>query len=188
MNPNINLQQILEQHKQWLENFNKNFNKDKQADLRRADLSEADLHGADLSEADLRRADLRRADLIGADLSGADLSEADLSEADLRRADLSGADLSGADLRRADLSGAELSRADLIGADLRRAIFDFAGFPLSCGSFHAKADDRLILQFFAHITRFDTTNCSDQVKALVSSLPNLAKNGFIKYRNDVKPI
>ena len=89
------LNEILEQHKLWLDSFGA---KGERADLRRADLSEADLRGADLS---------------GADLRGADLSETNLSGADLSEADLRGANLSGADLRGANLSGADLRRADL---------------------------------------------------------------------------
>ena len=83
-----NLQQILENHKKWL-------NCD---GGERANLSGADLICANLS---------------GADLSGANLSGADLIGANLRRANLSGADLSGANLRRANLSGADLSGANL---------------------------------------------------------------------------
>ena len=90
----MDLKQILELHKKWLNNEDGG---------KRADLS-----GADLRRADLRDADLRDADLSGADLSGADLSGAYLSGADLSGADLSGAYLSGADLRGADLRGADL--------------------------------------------------------------------------------
>ena len=80
----MDLKQILELHKKWLDN---------EDDLSSADLRGADLSSADLSSADLRGADLRSADLRSADLSGADLSGADLSGADLRRADLRDADL-----------------------------------------------------------------------------------------------
>ena len=75
----MDLKQILELHKKWLNNEDGG---------KRANLRGADLRGADLSGADLRGADLR-----GADLRGAYLSSADLSSADLRGADLSGADL-----------------------------------------------------------------------------------------------
>ena len=70
----MDLKQILELHKKWLNN---------EGDGKRADLSRADLRSADLRSADLSRADLR-----GADLSGADLRDADLRGADLRSADL----------------------------------------------------------------------------------------------------
>ena len=75
----MDLKQILELHKKWLNNEDGG----KRADLR---------------DANLRDADLRRANLRSADLSDADLRSADLSDADLRSADLSDADLSGADL------------------------------------------------------------------------------------------
>jgi len=87
------LEEILAQHKLWMQS-----NGGSRADLRRADLRRADLRWADLRRADLRWADLSGADLRWADLSGADLRWADLTDADLRGADLSRADLSGADL------------------------------------------------------------------------------------------
>ena len=71
---------------------------------------------ADLSKANLSKANLSKAYLFGADLSGADLSKANLSKAYLFGADLSGANLSGANLFGADLSKAYLFGADLSGA------------------------------------------------------------------------
>jgi len=68
---------------------------------------DADLRDADLGGADLRGAYLDGAYLRGADLGGADLRDADLGGADLRDADLGGADLRGAYLRGADLGGAK---------------------------------------------------------------------------------
>ena len=65
----MDLKQILELHKKWLNN---------EAGGKRADLSGAYLSGAYLRGADLSDAYLRRADLWDADLSGADLSCADL--------------------------------------------------------------------------------------------------------------
>ena len=82
------LQQILKQHRLWLE---------KKGD---------------------ERTDLRYVDLCCVDLSYVDLSYADLSCADLRYADLSYADLRYADLSCADLCGANLSYADLRGANI----------------------------------------------------------------------
>ena len=60
----MDLKQILELHKKWLNNEDGG---------KRADLRGADLRGADLSGANLSGADLRGAYLSGADLSGADL-------------------------------------------------------------------------------------------------------------------
>jgi hypothetical protein len=113
----MNIKEILELHKKWLNN---------EKDGVRADLSDADLRWADLSDADLRWANLSGADLSSADLSSATLSSATLSCANLSRANLSGADLNGADLgganlSDANLSDANLSRANLSGADLSDA-------------------------------------------------------------------
>jgi hypothetical protein len=134
--------------------------------------------------ADLSWADLSWADLSWADLSWADLREANLSGANLREADLSGANLSGANLREANLSGANLREANLSGADL-----DFSVWPLWCGSLEVgKIDDRLALQLLAHVARLPTEGLSPEIAALITGLPELAKNGFCKYRNEVKPL
>jgi len=122
-----------------------------------------------------------RANLVGAHLVGAHLEWANLE-----RANLVGANLVGANLERANLEWANLERAHLVGANLVGAILDFSCFPLWCGSFTAKADDRLVLQLFAHIARLDVEACSEEVKELVLKLPELAKNGFCKYQNAVK--
>ena len=110
------LNEILENHKKWLNNDG-----GKKADLREANLIGVNLRGADLREANLIGVNLR-----GAYLSKANLSEADLSGADLKRADLSGADLRGAalrgvNLRYADLIHVDLRYVNLIGADLTGA-------------------------------------------------------------------
>ena len=65
----MNLKQILELHKKWLNN---------EGGGKRADLRCAHLRSADLSGANLRGANLRSADLSGADLSGAHLRSASL--------------------------------------------------------------------------------------------------------------
>ena len=63
----MDLKQILELHKKWLNNEDGG----KRANLRGADLLGANLCRADLSGAYLRDADLRDADLCDADLRGA---------------------------------------------------------------------------------------------------------------------
>ena len=108
----MDLKQILELHKKWLNNEDGG---------KRADLSGADLSGADLRSADLGGADLSGAYLSGANLSGANLRGADLSDAYLRGVNLRAANLRSANLRGADLSGSDLSGADLSDANLRRA-------------------------------------------------------------------
>ena len=87
----MDLKQILEDHKLWLEGKG-----GKRANLNGTDLSMADLRVANLYRANLRRADLRGANLSEANLCRANLFEADLSGADLYEANLSGADLRGA--------------------------------------------------------------------------------------------
>lgn len=71
----MNIEKILDDHKEWLLDNTKG--------------QRADLREANLSEANLSRADLREADLIGANLIGANLIEADLSSAYLSEANLS---------------------------------------------------------------------------------------------------
>ena len=80
----MDLKQILELHKKWLDNEDGG--------------KRAYLRGANLRSADLRGANLRSADLSGADLSGANLRAADLRDANLRDANLWGADLRDANL------------------------------------------------------------------------------------------
>ena len=95
------LDQILQQHKLWLESDG---HEGARAHLEDADLRGSDLRGAELQAANLRRANLRRADLRDVDLRGADLQGSDLREADLRGADLEGAGPWDADLRAAQFS------------------------------------------------------------------------------------
>jgi hypothetical protein len=105
--------------------------KNRGADLSRANLSRANLSGADLSRANLSGADLSGANLSRANLSRANLYGANLSGADLSRANLSGADLNGAKLSRANLSGADLSIADLYGANLSGADLSIADLSIA---------------------------------------------------------
>ena len=109
----MDLKQILELHKKWLDNEDGG---------KRVDLRGADLSGANLSGADLRSADLGGAGLSGAYLRDANLSSANLRGTDLRDADLRDAGLSGANLRSANLSSANLRSADLRDADLWNTI------------------------------------------------------------------
>ena len=94
----------------------------------------------------------------------------------MRNADLSGADLRYANLRYADLSG----------ADLRGATFDFSCFPLWCGSFNIKADDRLLAQLLAHIARFDTSEMDTKNAIIVKEIKERFGDMFCNYRNDIK--
>ena len=101
MDQSINLNDVIEKHKKWLN--------DEPGGEKWVCLVDANLSGANLSGADLSRANLSHANLSHANLSHANLSHANLSGANLSDADLSGANLSGANLSRANLSGADLS-------------------------------------------------------------------------------
>jgi len=108
------LNQILADHKEWLNDNGKG---------KRADLVGADLRNADLSYANLWGADLHGADLRNADLSYANLRRANLQRAYLRDANLFGAHLYGADLFHADLLGADLCEAHLCEAKSNNLTF-----------------------------------------------------------------
>ena len=117
------LNQILEQHKFWIESAGKH---GQRANLEYANLTDANLEGADLDGANLEKANLEKANLTdanleGADLRGANLYGAKLRGANLKDANLSGANLSGADLRVANLKDTVLSGAVLSGAYLKDA-------------------------------------------------------------------
>ena len=96
---------------------------------------------------------------------------ADLTEADLTGADLTGADLTEADLTEADLTGADLTEADLSGADL-----DFSSWPLWCGSFNVKVDDRIFSQLLNHVLSVDHPGARELRKLKT----------VVKYTNDHK--
>ena len=167
------------------------------ADLRNTDLRNADLRNTDLRNTDLRNTDLRNADLTNADLRNTVLRNTDLRNTDLTNAVLTGADLrntdlrntvlTGADLRNTDLTGAVLTGAVLTGADLTGADLDFSSWPLHCGSFKAKVNDRLVWQLICHLTRLDISGCSIKVKLAIEKLDDY-KNEFCEYRSDVTPI
>ena len=110
------LNQILEQHKLWLDG-----NGGKRADLRGANLEGANLRRANLTDANLNRADLRGANLEGANLNRANLTVANLNRANLTYANFEGADLEYARLDGANLTYANLTYANLEGANLRAA-------------------------------------------------------------------
>jgi hypothetical protein len=82
------LNEILKQHRVWIDGKGGS----------RADLKGADLRGSDLTGANLMDANLYDANLTGANLSGANLIRANLTHANLTRANLSGANLRGANL------------------------------------------------------------------------------------------
>jgi hypothetical protein len=118
------------------------------------------------------RANLTSADLRGADLRSADLIDADLIDADLR----------GADLRGANLIGANLRGANLIGANLV-----FSAWPLRCGSFHVKADMRLVAQLAKHLAMLDVSQCCGGIQEAMAHFRQTGlANLFEEFRSDVE--
>ena len=95
----LDLAEILDQHKQWVESGG-------EAGLK------ADLCGVNLAKADLTGVNLQGAQLHRVNLAGADLSMANLRGASLVRANLQNANLLGTELRGANLMGANLYGAD----------------------------------------------------------------------------
>jgi len=86
-----------------------------------------------------------------------------------------------------DLRGVDLRWANLSGADLREADLDFSVWPLWCGSFEVKVDDRLVAQLIAHLTRLDVAVCGDRMKAAVAALMPYA-DAFCQYRDGVAKV
>src|SRR3984893_2982470 len=122
--PLIELAQILDEHKMWVESGG-------DAGVK-ADLTGANLAGADLTGVNLQDAILTKANLAGADLSMANLRGTNLVHADLRNATLLGTELRGANLMGATLYGAEglwvgrLGGTNLFDALLPESVAEFS--------------------------------------------------------------
>jgi len=122
--PLIELAQILDEHKMWVESGGDAGTK--------ADLTGANLAGADLTGVNLQDAILTKANLAGADFSMANLRGANLVHADLRNATLLGTELRGASLMGATLYGAEglwvgrLGGTNLFDALLPESVAEFS--------------------------------------------------------------
>jgi len=122
--PLIELAQILDEHKMWVESGG-------DAGVK-ADLTGANLAGADLTGVNLQDATLTKTNLAGADLSMANLRGANLVHADLRNAILLGTELRGASLMGATLYGAEglwvgrLGGTNLFDALLPESVAEFS--------------------------------------------------------------
>src|SRR5215470_9651733 len=95
----IDLAEILDQHKQWVESGGETGVK-------------ADLCGINLTKADLTGVNLQAAHLHRVNMAGADLSMANLRGASLVRANLQNTNLLGTELRGTNLMGANLYGAD----------------------------------------------------------------------------
>ncbi len=119
----LELAEILDQHRIWVETAGESGNK--------ADLCGVNLAKADLTGVNLQGAQLQRANLAGADLSMANLRGTNLAQADLRDTNLLGAELRGANLMGANLYGAEgvwvgrLGGANLFDAILPETVAAF---------------------------------------------------------------
>jgi len=122
--PLIELAQILDEHKIWVESGG-------EAGVK-ADLTGANLAGADLTGVNLQDAILTKTNLAGADLSMANLRGANLVHADLRETILLGTELRGASLMGATLYGAEglwvgrLGGTNLFDALLPESVAEFS--------------------------------------------------------------
>lgn len=95
----IDLAEILDQHKQWVESGGESG--------ARADVSGVNLAKADLTGVNLQGAHLHRVNLAGADLSMANLRGASLVRSNLQNANLLGTELRGANLMGANVYGAD---------------------------------------------------------------------------------
>jgi uncharacterized protein YjbI with pentapeptide repeats len=121
----LDLAEILDQHKLWVESGGESGSK--------ADLCSVNLANADLTGVNLQGAFLHKANLSGADLSMANLRGASLVQADLRNSNLLGTELRGANLMAATLYGAEglwvgrLGGTNLFDALLPESISAFDG-------------------------------------------------------------
>ncbi len=91
----LDLAEILDQHKLWVESGGE---QGRRADLSGASLVEADLTGVNLQGARLHKTNFERADLSMANLRGAMLVQANLGYANLLGTELGGANLMGANL------------------------------------------------------------------------------------------
>lgn len=121
----LELAEILDQHKMWVESGGETGVK--------ADLSGVNLANSDLTGVNLQGASLDKANLSGADLSMANLRGASLVQTDLRNTTLLGTELRGASLMGAMLYGAEglwvgrLGGANLFDAVLPESVSTFDG-------------------------------------------------------------
>jgi uncharacterized protein YjbI with pentapeptide repeats len=139
----IELAEILDKHKEWVESGGESGAK--------ADLSGANLEGADLTGVNLQGAILTKANLSGADLSMANFRGANLVHAELRNTTLLGTELRGANLMGATLYGSEGLWAGRLGGT---NLFD-ALLPESVAEFNSTkpiADASKVARFFYFLT------------------------------------
>ena len=124
----VELKQILKDHKKWLESDGK---EGKKANFYNADLKNKTLSGSEmkwanfykarLQKANVIKSNLLQANFIEADMQKAELWDSNLKKADLRRANLQKTNLNHTNLKRSDLRRANLQDAHLIRAKLQHA-------------------------------------------------------------------
>ncbi len=139
----IDLAEILDQHKQWVESGGESGTK---ADLCGVNLAKADLTGVNLQGAHLHRTNMARADLSMANLRGASLVRANLQNSNLLGTELRGANLMGANLYGAEgLWFGRLGGTNLFDAVLPESIS-------SVDSSKAIADSTKVARWFYFLT------------------------------------
>jgi len=171
----LELAEVLDQHKQWVESGGENGVK---ADLTGINLAKADLTGVNLQGAHLHRVNLAGADLSMANLRGASLVRANLQNANLLGTELRGANLMGANLYGADgLWFGRLGGTNLFDAVLPESIS-------AVDSSKAIGDATKVARWFYFLTMFASLVCclliaftSDKSLLLNSSALPIARFG-----------
>ncbi len=147
----VDIKTALELHLKWLR---------KEEGGKRLDLSGQDLRGVEFPA----RSDLSWSNLEGSNLSRSNLSRSNLSRSNLSWSNLEGSNLEGSNLSRSNLEGSNLSRSNLSWSNLEGSNLDFSAWPLHCGSFHAKADIRLVAQLAKHLAMLDVSACCGGIR------------------------
>lgn len=87
-----------------------------------------------------------------------------MSGADMRGADMNGAVMSGAVMHNVDMRNVDMHKANIRRADMRGADVDYSCWPLWCGSFDVRVDERIAAQLAYHFCRLDCDD-ADYIKA-----------------------
>ena len=115
------IQNILEEHKKFLEGKG-----GKKADFSGVDLKNTDLMFVRLENANLENANLRNVKLYNANLENANLRGAKFYGSNLNNANLSGANLSGANLENTTLMNTNFTNANLKNVDFKGSVLENA--------------------------------------------------------------
>jgi uncharacterized protein YjbI with pentapeptide repeats len=146
----INLQNILNNHSNWILSLGKtgilaDFNSRNldEANLEMANLPFAKFHFVSLKNANLSGVNFRQAELLNVKLSNAKLDGADLEGANIAEGDFSFSKCTGANFCDANLEGANFEGANLVKANFTRAILRGAKFKGADLSFSEIVDANL---------------------------------------------